>query len=118
VVQNPFPESRRSFAEGLHILIAYLKLQNFTLVGYASLACVPTWHEDFRKDLDRVDVPTLVIRGDEDRIVPITAAGARTAKNDQGRSPARRERRAALHHLDACGGSQRGTVELPGRHCD
>jgi non-heme chloroperoxidase len=29
--------------------------------------------EDFRKDLDRVDVPTLIIHGDEDRIVPITA---------------------------------------------
>jgi hypothetical protein len=27
----------------------------------ASLACVPTWHEDFRKDLARIDVPTLVI---------------------------------------------------------
>src|SRR5205809_5595777 len=26
----------------------------------ASLACVPTWHEDFREDLARVDVPTLV----------------------------------------------------------
>jgi non-heme chloroperoxidase len=50
----------------------------------ASLACVPTWHEDFRKDLDRVDVPTLVIHGDEDRIVPITAAGARTAKMIKG----------------------------------
>src|SRR5712671_3751046 len=30
----------------------------------ASLACVPTWHEDFRKDLSRVDVPALVIHGD------------------------------------------------------
>ena len=50
----------------------------------ASLACVPTWHEDFRKDLERVDVPTLVIHGDEDRIVPITAAGARTAKMIKG----------------------------------
>src|SRR5262249_40844066 len=30
----------------------------------ASLACVPTWHEDFRKDLTRIDVPTLVIHGD------------------------------------------------------
>ena len=46
----------------------------------ASLACVPTWHEDFRTDLARIDVPTLVIHGDEDRIVPITAAGQRTAK--------------------------------------
>jgi len=46
----------------------------------ASLACVPTWHEDFRQDLARIDVPTLVIHGDSDRIVPIHAAGARTAK--------------------------------------
>ena len=30
----------------------------------ASLACVPTWYEDFRQDLARVDVPTLVIYGD------------------------------------------------------
>ena len=45
----------------------------------ASLACVPTWHEDFRQDLARVDVPTLVIHGDDDRIVPFAAAGQRTA---------------------------------------
>jgi non-heme chloroperoxidase len=46
----------------------------------ASLACVPTWHEDFRQDLTRVQVPTLVIHGDGDRIVPIAASGRRTAK--------------------------------------
>src|SRR5439155_10858715 len=46
----------------------------------ASLACVPTWHEDFRKDLARIDIPTLVIHGDADRILPITASGLRTAK--------------------------------------
>ncbi|HYY68469.1 MAG TPA: alpha/beta hydrolase [Terriglobales bacterium] len=46
----------------------------------ASLACVPTWHEDFRQDLSRVDVPALVIHGDADRIVPIEASGLRTAK--------------------------------------
>lgn len=46
----------------------------------ASYACVPTWHEDFRQDLARVDVPTLVLHGDSDRIVPLNAAGARTAK--------------------------------------
>jgi pimeloyl-ACP methyl ester carboxylesterase len=50
----------------------------------ASFACVPTWHEDFRKDLARVDVPALVIHGDADRIVPIGAAGIRTAKLIQG----------------------------------
>lgn len=45
----------------------------------ASLACVNTWLEDFRRDLSRIDVPTLVIHGDADRIVPITASGLRTA---------------------------------------
>src|SRR5437588_13017941 len=50
----------------------------------ASLACVPTWHEDFRKDLSRIDVPTLVIHGDADRILPITASGLRTAKLIKG----------------------------------
>jgi pimeloyl-ACP methyl ester carboxylesterase len=50
----------------------------------ASLACVPTWHEDFRKDVSRIDVPTLVIHGDADRILPISASGARTAKLIKG----------------------------------
>ncbi len=50
----------------------------------ASLACVPTWHEDFRKDLKCIDVPTLVIHGDADRIVPISASGLRTAKMIKG----------------------------------
>lgn len=50
----------------------------------ASLACVPTWHEDFRADLARVDVPTLVIHGDADRIVPFTAAGQKTARLVKG----------------------------------
>jgi non-heme chloroperoxidase len=50
----------------------------------ASLACVPTWYEDFRKDLTRIDVPTLVIHGDADRIVPIAASGQRTAKLVKG----------------------------------
>jgi non-heme chloroperoxidase len=50
----------------------------------ASLACVPTWHEDFRNDIAKIDVPTLVIHGDADRIVPINASGARTAKLVKG----------------------------------
>ena len=50
----------------------------------ACLACVPTWHEDFRKDLTRIDVPTLVMQGDADRILPITASGLRIAKLIKG----------------------------------
>lgn len=50
----------------------------------ATLASVPTWYEDFRKDVAKIDVPTLVIHGDADRIVPFSAAGERTAKLIKG----------------------------------
>lgn len=50
----------------------------------ASLACVRTWYTDFRKDLPRIDVPTLLLHGDADRILPIAASGARTAKLIKG----------------------------------
>jgi non-heme chloroperoxidase len=50
----------------------------------ATLACVPTWYEDFRKDVAKIDVPTLVMHGDADRILPIGATGLRTAKLIKG----------------------------------
>jgi non-heme chloroperoxidase len=50
----------------------------------ASLACVATWHEDFRGDVESIDVPTLVMHGDADRILPISASGLRTAKLVKG----------------------------------
>jgi non-heme chloroperoxidase len=50
----------------------------------ASLACVSTWYSDFRKDVARINVPTLVMHGDADRILPISASGARTAKLIKG----------------------------------
>jgi non-heme chloroperoxidase len=42
----------------------------------ATLACVPSWLTDFRDDLPKIDVPTLVVQGDEDRILPNGATGA------------------------------------------
>ncbi len=49
-----------------------------------TLDCVSAWVTDFRKDLSRIDVPTLVIHGDADRILPITATGKRTAEMVKG----------------------------------
>lgn len=49
-----------------------------------NLACIPTWYTDFRRDLDRIDIPMLVMHGDQDRIVPIAAAGAKSAKLVKG----------------------------------
>ena len=36
------------------------------------------WLTDFRKDLQRIDVPTLVVHGDADRITPLSATGTPT----------------------------------------
>jgi non-heme chloroperoxidase len=50
----------------------------------ASFECVHTWYTDFRKDLPRIDVPTLVLHGDADRILPIATSGGRTAQLIKG----------------------------------
>ena len=44
---------------------------------HATYACVDTWLTDFRADLPRIDVPTLVVHGTEDRILPYEATAAR-----------------------------------------
>jgi non-heme chloroperoxidase len=44
---------------------------------YASYACVDTWLTDFRADLPLIDVPTLVLHGTEDRILPYDATAKR-----------------------------------------
>ena len=49
-----------------------------------TLDCVPAWGTDFRKDLPRITVPALVIHGDADRILPITATGIPTHKAVKG----------------------------------
>jgi non-heme chloroperoxidase len=50
----------------------------------ASVQCVPAWIEDFRRDLARIDIPTLVMHGDADRILPIGSSGARTGRMVKG----------------------------------
>jgi non-heme chloroperoxidase len=43
-----------------------------------TLDCVSAWLTDFRKDLRRFNVPTLVVHGDADRILPLAATGTPT----------------------------------------
>lgn len=43
----------------------------------ATAACVPTWLTDFRKDLPHITVPSLIIHGDDDRVLPFEATGKR-----------------------------------------
>jgi non-heme chloroperoxidase len=63
-----------------------------------TLDCVSAWGTDFRKDLLSIDVPTLVIHGDADRILPIAATGIRTHKAVKGA------------HLVVVGGGPHGLI--------
>ena len=51
------------------------------LAGYKSaLDCIKAFSEtDFTEDLKKFDVPTLVLHGDDDQIVPIGASAMLTA---------------------------------------
>jgi non-heme chloroperoxidase len=43
----------------------------------AAAACIGTWLTDFRADLPKIDVPVLVMQGDQDRILPPEHTGNR-----------------------------------------
>lgn len=40
--------------------------------------CVTAWTTDFRKDLSRINVPSLIVQGNADRILPFEVSGKRT----------------------------------------
>ena len=51
----------------------------------ATLACAKSFSStDFRKDVPKINVPTLIIHGDDDKTVPIKATGEQTAKMISG----------------------------------
>jgi non-heme chloroperoxidase len=45
-----------------------------------TVMCVDAWIEDFRKDIPHNDVPTLILHGDADRILPPDATSRRQAR--------------------------------------
>jgi pimeloyl-ACP methyl ester carboxylesterase len=46
--------------------------------------CVSSWQTDFRKDLATIDIPTLIIHGDADRICPLPITGELTNQAVKG----------------------------------
>ncbi len=48
-----------------------------TASATAAVACIGTWTTDFRDDLPKIDVPTLVIHGDADRVLPLDKTASR-----------------------------------------
>ncbi len=51
---------------------------------HAAVQCIRSWVEDFSGDLGKVTVPTLVVHGDSDAIVPLEKSGRRTAEQVPG----------------------------------
>ncbi len=51
---------------------------------HAAAVCIRSWTEDFTDDLAKVTVPTLVIHGDADAIVPLEVSGQRTHEQVAG----------------------------------
>jgi len=56
------------------------------LAGFKGVVdCIKAFSEtDFTEDLGKIDVPTLILHGDDDQIVPIGAAAMRSAKLVKG----------------------------------
>ena len=74
-------------AEGRHVSDEFVHASWITAVAASPKAihdCVGTWPTDFRADLAKFDLPTLVVHGDADRIVPLDVSGRRTAEAVKG----------------------------------
>jgi non-heme chloroperoxidase len=60
-------------------------LQGMMAGHKSALDCIKAFSEtDFTKDLERIDVPTLIMHGDDDQIVPIGASALRSAELVRG----------------------------------
>jgi non-heme chloroperoxidase len=66
---------------------------------HATYACVDTWLTDFRHDLPKNDVPTLVVHGTEER-TSRSGQRRRGSGADRAREGRQRRGRHAQHRLD------------------
>ena len=85
VASGPFYGFNRSGARVSEGLIRNWWRQGMMSGVKASYDCIKAFSEtDFTEDLKRFDLPTLIIHGDDDQIVPIGAAGTMSAKLVKG----------------------------------
>jgi len=80
---NDFTKNFFTPKDGKLLVSKPMRLYNRDIAAFASakatLDCVKSFsYTDFRDDLKAFDVPTLVIHGDADQIVPIEASGERS----------------------------------------
>lgn len=81
LASGPFFGFNRPGAKVSQGMIDSFWMQGMTGGHKNTYDCIKAFSEtDFTEDLKRFDVPTLVVHGDDDQIVPIDAAGRASAK--------------------------------------
>jgi non-heme chloroperoxidase len=81
----PFYGANRAGAKISQALLDQFWLQCMQVGIRGALDCVKAFSEtDFSEDLPKFDVPTLVLHGDDDQIVPLPLTGMRSAKLIKG----------------------------------
>lgn len=85
IASGPFFGANRPGAKVSQGAIDAFWLQGMMAGHRNTFECIEAFSEtDFTEDLRRFDVPTLVVHGDDDQIVPIGAAGIRSAQLIKG----------------------------------
>ena len=81
IAAGPFYGFNRPGAKASQGLIDSFWMQGMMAGHKNTYDCIKAFSEtDFTEDLKKIDVPALVIHGDDDQIVPIDAAGRASAK--------------------------------------
>jgi non-heme chloroperoxidase len=81
LASGPFFGFNRKGAKSSQGLIDWFWMQGMLAGHKNTLDCIKAFSEtDFTEDLKKFDIPTLIIHGDDDQVVPIGAAGQASAK--------------------------------------
>jgi len=81
LASGPFFGANRSGSKVSQGMMDSFWIQGMQAGHINTLECIKAFSEtDFTKDLQSIDVPTLIIHGDDDQIVPIEAAALQSAK--------------------------------------
>ena len=81
LASGPFFGFNRPGAKVSQAMIDWFWLQGMQAGHKNTLDCIKAFSEtDFTEDLKKFDVPTLILHGDDDQIVPIGAAALASAK--------------------------------------
>ena len=81
IAGGPFFGANRSGAKVSQGMIDSFWLQGMQAGHKNTFDCIRAFSEtDFTHDLEKFDVPTLIVHGDDDQIVPIGAAALRSSK--------------------------------------